>query len=184
MVYTNIHGETGVYFSEQDYASFLQRIIIICIDIAVYFFLIFIFLCFYSFIFNLDSEQFSNNVIFCAGSILAILYFAVLKRSKIRTLGYIIAGVKIVTIQGGKPSILLLIFRFLLLIFGPLLIIDFFWLLNDKNKQTLYDKITGTYVIKKNALYAGEGAIKYVRVFVLFFNFIYREVCREKGINI
>ena len=99
--------------------------------------------------------------------LLSFIYLSIIKPSRLRTLGYIFMGVKIVDLKGQRPSFFKMAFRYLLLIVGPFsLIHDILWLISEKTKQTFRDKVSGTYVIKKNAEPIGTGilAMKYYHI--------------------
>lgn len=100
-----------------------------------------------------------------------------MKRSKIRTIGYILTGVKIVNLKGEKPSIFKMILRASLLVIGPFeLIIDIIWLTSEVTKQTLRDKYVGTYVVNLNAIPIGKGRLQNVTLGVMGWNLMYKEV--------
>jgi len=165
----------GVYYNKKDYAGFFKRTIIAVIDLSVIFVIATIAVSVNNYLMNDDKTLFRFNAI----SILTILilYMALLKRSKYRTLGYIIAGVKIVNLKGEKPSVFQMISRLFLFLLGPIgLIIDIIWLTSETTKQTLRDKYVGTYVINKNASPAGEGPLQSVNIEVLGWRLFFREV--------
>ena len=69
---------------------------------------------------------------------------------------------KIISIVGKRLSIWQMTLRFLILFFGPLnFFVDILWLTGEQNKQTLRDKMFGTYVVKRRAQQ------HYVRAFLL-----------------
>lgn len=75
-----------------------------------------------------------------------------------------------------------MILRFALLVIGPLeLILDMIWLTGESTKQTLRDKIAGTYVLKSDAVPIEYGVIKYVYLDVLGYLLTVREVERAKA---
>jgi uncharacterized RDD family membrane protein YckC len=106
-------------------------------------------------------------------------YLALLKRTSNGTLAYWLLGVKIVNLKGMRPSVLQMTFRWLILIFGPIhFLIDVLWVTSDENKQTLRDKIVGTYVVRNHAVPIGRGEQILVKYFLLAFAFEFREVKR------
>ncbi len=103
------------------------------------------------------------------------LYLAVLKGTPVRTIGFRVAGVKIVDFRGQQPSMLRMTLRFLLWIVGPInLVIDWLWLSSDPHKQCLRDKFAGTYVVRAKAEPPGASPRKarYYNVFGLMFVFL------------
>jgi hypothetical protein len=107
---------------------------------------------------------------------IAFGYFVVLKRSKGGTLGYRIAGVKIVGLDGRPASWSALTLRLLFAVFGPLNWLDLIWLAGDPHRQTLRDKLAQTYVVKKKAEPLGTGPVFFQFYEINCYNFIFREV--------
>jgi uncharacterized RDD family membrane protein YckC len=113
-------------------------------------------------------------------TLLTIWYFAILKRTSIGTLGYIIAGVRIVDLMGNKPSIRRMLHRTLFILIGPLnLLLDLVWVGNDRERQSLRDKIAGTYVIRKKACILGRGNIVFSTYTLFSYSFIFKEVSHD-----
>jgi hypothetical protein len=54
-----------------------------------------------------------------------------------------------------------------------------FWIASDGGRQTLRDRLSGTYMIYADATPAGTGAIKYARVDVLGLHFVHPVVTRS-----
>lgn len=109
------------------------------------------------------------------------LYLAVIKRTDIRTFGYRAAGLRVVDLKGKRPSLLKMTWRFVLLVFGPFhLLVDFFWLGGDENRQTLRDKLARTYVVKAKAQPAGSGTIQFVKYYFWGYAFLFPEVKKQK----
>jgi uncharacterized RDD family membrane protein YckC len=107
------------------------------------------------------------------------LYLTVLKRTDFGTLGYWLTGVKIVNLKGKRPSLWQMTFRFIMLILGPFnFIVDVLWLGGDEHRQTLRDKVVGTYVVKDEAIPLGEGEQTLVPYFFLTWCLMFREVKR------
>jgi uncharacterized RDD family membrane protein YckC len=93
---------------------------------------------------------------FLLWSVFAYLYLVILGPTKIGTLGFILAGVKVVDLKGKQPSLPRMTLRFFLLGFallGPIyILLDLLWLGADGCRQTLLDKATGTYLVRKQAM--------------------------------
>jgi len=95
----------------------------------------------------------------------AYVYLTVLKRSRIRTLGYILTGVRIVDIRGGRPSLLQMTVRMAPLFPVPWsLLFDLGWILDEPQRQTLRDKWAGTYVVRHRAKPIGTAPVLYKRI--------------------
>ncbi|MCG8700044.1 MAG: RDD family protein [Bacteroidales bacterium] len=163
-----------VYYNRDNYAGFLRRLLIAVVDICVIVGLLF----FLTFVFTLlfGSTRLSMQVSFFCLCILAYIYLVLLKRS-VGTLGYLLMGVKIVDLTGGRPSILRMTGRFLWLFTLPLsLCFDLIWMTGEETRQTVRDKTVGTYVIKKKAVPAGTGQLQLKVISVLSLCLRYREV--------
>jgi uncharacterized RDD family membrane protein YckC len=108
------------------------------------------------------------------------VYLAVLKPTPIRTVGYWIAGTKIVTLRGERPSTLRMSLRLMIWILGPFnFLIDLGWLGIDPDKQTMRDCLAGTCVVRNKAQPAGTGEIHLVRYHVAGLNLMYPRVIRR-----
>lgn len=97
-----------------------------------------------------------------------VTYFVFLKGTY-RTLGYVVAGARIVGYDGERPSYGMLSFRLAFVMLGTLYtstnyIVDILWLSSDPARQALRDRITRTYVVRRLAQPAGSGAIAHEMV--------------------
>ncbi len=165
----------GVYYEKDEYAGFLKRIVIAVIDIVII--LLFSAVCLFVSNYFIYSENGYFNFNFFFILFLSILYLAILKRSKYRTVGYILTGVKIVDLKGKQPSIFRMILRVFLLLIGPMeLVIDIIWLTSETTRQTLRDKYVGTYVVNQRAVPVGKGKLQRVTVGVMGCNLMCKEV--------
>src|SRR5207249_2120250 len=109
-------------------------------------------------------------------------YLVFLEASPIGTLGFLLTGVKIVTLKGERPSFLRMTFRLLLWFLGPFnVLVDLWWLTGDDCKQTLRDKCAGTIVIRKTAVPAGHGEITLKRYQLLAHSFVFYEVRKPEA---
>jgi len=165
----------GVYFRHDDYAPFWVRVLLDVID-----FLVFGALCMVLIVPVLavfPSGPWAARAIFLAWAITAFLYFVLLKRSSFRTLGYRVGRVRIVGLDGRKPSHWSLIVRFMFGMLGSLnWPIDLIWLTNDIHRQALRDKFANTYVVRAAAQSSGTGRIVFRQYDILFYSFLFREV--------
>ncbi len=90
--------------------------------------------------------------------ILAYLYLSVLKASELRTPGYWLTGLRIVDLKGRRPSLARMTFRLVFWILGPIHpLYDLLYVSNDGQRQTLRDRLVGTYVVRRSAEPAGRG---------------------------
>ncbi len=176
---SDIKENFGVIFDKKDYAGFINRVVIAVVDLIVIFIISAIVLYISDFLIYEEESYFKFNFFFF--SLFSIWYLALLKRSRFRTIGYILTGVKIVNLKGEKPSVFKMIFRVLLLLIGPFeLIIDIIWLTQETTKQTLRDKYVGTYVVDQNAIIVGTGRFQIVTLGFMGFNVTYREIKEEE----
>jgi uncharacterized RDD family membrane protein YckC len=192
---TSITKDSVIYYDKNDYASLFQRISVIVIDLFIIGLVGYILSIVWTLWadppdFELISEFgwlsaaiFSPKYFWSLTSI-AYLYLAILKRSRARTIGYWLLKIKIIDAKGNPPSLLRMTWRFLLLVFGPLnLIIDLLWLGGDNYRQTLRDKMSGTYVVKSNALPAGNGTLVFERYNLLGMSMIFTEIKADNENN-
>jgi uncharacterized RDD family membrane protein YckC len=160
--------ETGIYYFPQDYAPLWRRILVDLVDIVV---LIFLWLPVLFFVL----PELDRAIAVCAA--VAFVYFVPLKRSRFRTVGYRIGGVRIVGMDGGTPSYWALTVRLVFAFFGPLnWLLDLAFLSGDPHRQAVRDKFARTYVVRKTAVPAGEGRVVYRYYEILIYNFLFREV--------
>ncbi len=169
------HGE-GVYYAPEDYASLSTRIVVLCIDASVLILLLAIIMLAWLIFSETDLEA-MISAISLTWLAAAYGYMAILKPTTVGTLGYRLMGIRIVTLKGERPSLLVMSFRFILLLVGPLnQLLDILWLGGDEHKQALRDKLAGTYVIKRKAIPQGQGPIAYVAYDLFGWNLLFREV--------
>ena len=122
------------------------------------------------------------RILFGSGIAFGFVYLVLLKRSRFRTLGYIVGGIRIVSIHGERPSIWSLTIRALFAFFGPFnVLIDIIWLTNDESRQALRDKFAHTYVIRDRAVPLGHGTIVYAAYTIFATNFLFAEVRPVRG---
>lgn len=163
--------ESGVFFAAADCAGVWRRIVVDLIDVAVASGL--------SVLLSVAVSAFAADQLLPLWVTTIWLatwlgYFVVLKRSRLRTAGYRIGGVKVVDLHGGRPSLSAFMLRFVFTFFGPMS--DVFWLQSDPRHQALRDKFTHTYVVRTAATPAGSGPITYAYQTVLAWTFLLPEV--------
>lgn len=103
-----------------------------------------------------------------ATTVLWTIYLGVLKRSAISTPGYRIAGIRVVSLDGGVPGHWPMFLRStagMLWLFRspPMLALDLLRIGQDEQRQTLRDKLAGTIVVRSNAV--PTAGIQTVRVY-------------------
>jgi len=166
----------GVYYSRDDYAGFWRRLIVDLIDFTLLLVGVVSFTLGAAFILP-NGEQAIPHLFFWSGMALGFAYLVLLKHSRFRTFGYFVGGIRIVSIQGERPSYWSLTIRALFALFGPLnMLIDIIWVTSDERRQALRDKFAHTYVIRDRAIPIGEGVIVYARYTILGANFLFAEV--------
>ncbi|MEO1296307.1 MAG: RDD family protein [Cyanobacteria bacterium J06636_16] len=145
----------GVYFAPSDYVGVMRRILIIVIDATV---LAVAYAVLASFLITVTGAldgSFTTLYLLCTW-----MYLTVLKTSRIRTVGYRLAGARILTLQGERPSIFRMTFRLLLWGLDPFsLIFNVFWSSLDEDYQTLSDRFAGTYLVNNRARPMGTAEI-------------------------
>ena len=164
-----------MYYHRKDYVGVTRRLLIDLIDVPVAL-AISALVVGGAWFFVPDLED-RPGIVFLLVAAVWFAYFVLLKRSRFRTLGYILLGARIVNLQGGPPSILSLLGRLFFAFIGPInFLIDVFWLTGDDNRQAIRDKFAGTYVIKRRAAPAGTGPIRIQTYMFWGMTFLFREV--------
>lgn len=147
----------GVDFAFGDRAGFGRRLLASVVDGVVLFFL---WVVIYDVWVSLaETPGFNGATLGPAGLLAAFLYLGPLKRSRLRTLGYRVTGVRIVSLRGGRPSLLAMALRVGLYMLGNFAAFDFLWFLVVKRRQKLSDQLVGTYVVRAGAEPVGRGRI-------------------------
>lgn len=168
--------EEGVYYDLDDYVGAWRRVLIDISDVIVAVVLCCLVLLPLLFLLPEDEHVWTQAFFFVCSAVWFV-YFVILKRSRFRTLGYVIGGARIVNLQGNRPSVVSLIIRLLFALIGPFnFVVDLLWVGCDSYRQALRDKFAHTYVIRNDAQPAGHGRIEYANYTILGFNFLFREV--------
>ncbi len=164
----------GTYFREEDYASAWRRLLAVLVDIPV---LLVLTVAVWTALYPLLSEIAADAAFLPITVLLSFVYLVILKRSRLRTLGYRLADVRIVDLRGGVPSIGAMTLRLIFAVFGPLNgLFDLVWIPGDPRRQALRDKFAHTYVVRADAESVGTAAIEYRHYFALGWTFLFREV--------
>lgn len=159
----------GVYFAAHDYIGVTRRIFILLIDSLA------LFIIFYLLALAWISLVGEPGRMFTVILVIAVWIYSVpLKRSKIRTMGYRLAGARLVTLKGHRPSLLMLTFRSVLWMLGPFnLGFDMIWCSVDDERQTLCDRFASICLVKSNAQPIGTGEVHLVYYNALGWTFAY-----------
>ena len=153
-------------YRREDYVGAVRHLVIFAVDLLVILLVIFPLSLVPAVLVHTLSAEFDSY----AGLItlfLAWLYLAVLKPSRMRSVGYWMTGTRIVTINGGKPSpglMTLRLFATVLWFIGwpvGFFFFDLLWATVDEERQTLRDLFSGTRLIRHNAKPIGRGQIVY-----------------------
>jgi uncharacterized RDD family membrane protein YckC len=165
----------AVFFADDDYAGFWRRlaaelayasaILILLIVLAIVWAIL-----------GPAHEPGPAAFVLC-GLALVSWYFVFLKHSRVGTVGYRLARIRIVDVRGGLPSLGMLSVRPLFAVFGPFnVVLDLLWIPSDRRKQSLRDKVTHTYVVKASARPAGPGRIVYRPCSVMGMSWVFQEI--------
>jgi uncharacterized RDD family membrane protein YckC len=165
---------SGVYYRREDYASFWRRLAVDAIDLVAGGALAFLLT---AGLWTVFPSLSAANGFMAGAAVAAFGYFVVLKRSRFRTLGCRLCGVRIVGLDGRTPGWGSLIYRLAFALVGPLnWVVDLMWLSGDVHRQALRDKYAHTYVIKASAEPAGTGKVGFHYYEICGYNFLFREV--------
>ena len=163
----------GVYFAPTDYIGAGRRLIILCVDTVALFVMGWGLSIAWAGLFGHDER-------FIAALAVAVwLYLVPLKRSAWRTVGYRLAGAKLVNLQGERPTLWLLTLRSLLWIFFLIpgnVLVDVLWCSVDEDRQSIRDRIASTCLVKNRATPVGTGEVHMAYYFVLGYMFTYSHV--------
>ena|SRR5579871_5213615 len=164
-----------MYFRREEYASFWVRLLATLIDLIVFGVVLSILTSTAAAV--VPDTWARPYLIITIWAAIALLYFVVLRRSKFRTLGYRACGIKIVGLDGQTPGYLLLTYRLSVGVACALnWPLDFMWLSNDSNRQTIHDKFAQTFVVRLSAQPAGQGRIVVRCYDFVCYHLIFREV--------
>ena len=164
----------AVYFRYEDYASFWRRLAVDLIDVTIVLAVCAVAALMILFIAPTSS---SLNLVLAVSLLIFFLYFVLLKRSRFRTVGYRVGGVRIVGMDGSLPSIFALTLRCMFATLGPLnWFLDIGFLSGDPHRQSLRDKFALTYVVKLAAEPVGTAKLVHQHIEICGYNFLFREV--------
>lgn len=160
----------GPVFAPKDHAGFIRRTLALLIDFVI------LLACWIAMavVWQISAEQEWISQDTKQGLLLSYLIgcvvYAIGFRLTLRgTPGYRLVGIRYVYMLDEKPGILAVLFRAVAavaLLWGFAL--DHIWILFDKRKQAWHDKLSGFYVVKKNAQPIGTERI--VRRVIYFYS--------------
>lgn len=102
------------------------------------------------------------------------LYMTAIKRSRFTTVGYRVAGIRIVDLKGQRPSMLRMTARLVIWVSGPVHpLVDLLFVSNDEQRRAIRDMLVGTCVIRKGALPTGSGRLLSGRLGFMGLMFVY-----------
>jgi uncharacterized RDD family membrane protein YckC len=176
----NCEAHGAVCFDRRDYAGPVRRVVIVCIDGLALLVLSFGVLIgiWYVWLVRYPKGDVPAEALWVVLAV-AYLYLTMLKRSRVRTLGYILTGVRIVDIEGKKPSLLQMTTRLWPLLPVPWsFLFDLGWVLDEPQRQTLRDKWAGTFIVRRKAKPVGTAPVRYKRIGFAGIFLIFPEVDR------
>lgn len=158
--------ESAVFYRQEDYLGVMRRLLIDLVDTlvagAAALLLIVVALLIY------PTDEHVAAVVLAMAGITWLCYFVLLKGSRFRTLGYMIARAQIVNLNGERPSYASLTGRLMFVVAGPFnFILDLLWIGSDSCRQALRDKFAHTFVVRRGAVPAGKGRVVY-RTYTVF----------------
>jgi uncharacterized RDD family membrane protein YckC len=184
-----LETQRAVCYDRQDYAGPGRRVLIVCIDFVATAVLSFAALVAVTYIhYALYPRREFPVALIWVVPVVAYLYLTVVKRSRVRTLGYILTGVQIVDIEGKRPSLLQMTIRLLPVIPLPAipvpwpLLFDFGWMIDEPARQTLRDKWAGTFVVRRKAQPVGTASVRYKRIGFAGLFLIFPEAGRPEAV--
>jgi len=172
---TATKSSQGVYYARSDFCGATRRFAVDTIDVVAAFVIWFV----ACMVFGHFQPEFrwTLNAFLVSWLLVWFGYFVILKASPWRTLGYRVARVKAVDLQGEPPGVVAHCMRFLFSVLGPVnFLIDLLWLSTDPHGQTIRDKLAHIYVVRVDAKPCGVGAVVYRNYHILGYTFIFREV--------
>jgi len=164
-----------VYYKAEDYLGVMRRLLIDFVDASVAVAVSLVFTVFAAIV--SPATEITVLISLIAWTGVWITYLVLLKGSRFRTLGYLIAGARIVNFSGEQPGYLTLLGRLAFTVLGPFnFVADLLWVSSDPCHQALRDKVAHTYVVRSEAVPAGKGRIGYPVYTVFGMTLMFAEV--------
>ena len=172
----------GAYYHLEEYAGFTRRIAVLVIDSVVLLASgIPLWIAIWTTSWIVAPSYDPSGIFFLAWVAVVWAYLVPLKRSRFRTVAYLLLGLKIVTTKGERPSLFTMTFRMLMWLFGPFnLLLDLIWLGADTEGQSLRDCYAGTYVLRNSAEPIGFAPVHLTRYVGAGLSLAYPRVCRPE----
>jgi uncharacterized RDD family membrane protein YckC len=171
-----INGEIRLYFRAEDYAAIWRRFLVDVIDLLTVGLICVVLTA------GLGGVV-PNNLLLWCWITMFFCYFVLLKKS-FSTLGYRVAGVRIVGLNGQSPSVWNLTVRTTFMFLGPLnYLVDLVWLSRDPHRQAIRDKVAGTYVVRRKAVPIGAGKVMRHQYSMLGCNFLCSEIMTQSEVK-
>ena len=168
----------GVYYTQKDYAGVGRRLVILTVDGMVTLALLAAVLV--SFMYLTPNSRRGFQLHMLGFVCMAFLYLAVLARSTWGTLGYKLTGVRVVSLTGQVPKLGSMAYRTLFAVLGPLNgLLDIAWVAGDANRQSVRDKLAGTYIVRRSAVPAGRGRLRRATLSLFGYTLMVQEVGRD-----
>jgi uncharacterized RDD family membrane protein YckC len=165
----------GVYFSPGDYAGFVRRVAAGVVDVVALW-VIWLALAFAWWLTEPELSLEGAFVLAC------YLYLAPLKASRARTLGYRLAGLRVVDLYGRRPSLARMTLRCLPLMVGAgFWLTDLLWMFGERERRKLTDLLAGTYVVRAGVEAAGNGPVVAAYYDAFGYFLVFGEVRRAAG---
>ena len=172
----------GVCFRKDDYGSFPRRLLATIVDVFV------LVVCFVGVVSVWDviyegqsgrSDGSDIKVLLVVMLVLTWFYLGILKASSVRTVGYRLAGLRIVTLKGRRVPWYQMTYRLLIWVCGPFnFVFDACWLFADEARQSFRDCYAGTLVVRNDAVPEAEAPIQLTRYGAMGFNLVYKRAVR------
>jgi len=110
----------GVFFDHDSYAGLARRVLVLLIDgIALFLAGVAIWVPLVMLLWDPQTGRTPDALFFVLWFALIWLYLTVIKRSRLRTIGYRLCGLQVVTTSGTRPTLAAMTFRLLMWVFGP-----------------------------------------------------------------
>lgn len=170
----------GVYFAPSDYIGAGRRLIILGVDAVTLFLL--------GWGLSVVWEQWiGDDEGFGTVLLVAIWFYLVpLKRSAWRTVGYRLAGAKLVNLKGEQPALWALTLRsmlWLLCITPVNFLFEVLWCGVDGDRQSIRDRIANTCLVKHKARPIGTGEVHLAHYFALGYLLVYSHVVHPRSVT-
>ena len=151
----------GPVYAAKDYAGFIRRTAALLLDFAILVAVLAAIVFGWSF---LTSHGFvrppTYSRVVQVWMVLAAAYMLGFRLLPNGTPGYRLVGIRYAYMMGERPSYLWILGRSLWAVFMFWLLgLDHLWILIDKRKQAWHDKLSGFYVVKRNAVPIGTERI-------------------------